>query len=186
MPGPTHVDPILYEHLRALAHRIHGEGGSSPASLAPTALLHEAWVKLARSDGEYTDRRHFVAVAARAMRQILVDRARARRSLKRGNDARQVTLADLGAQPCTVDVLVVDAAIERLAAEDPVAADVFVLRCFGGLTVPECAEVLERSPRSIDMKWRFARSFLATELDMIEGTDGSAPASRARSADSPT
>lgn len=163
MPNP--LDPSVYDHLRRLAHRIHQERGSGGETIAPTALLHEAWAKIARNDHSFANRGHFCAVAARAMRQILVDRARGRGRLKRGENPQRTTISGLSGPSPTVDLLELDDAIERLGQEDAVAADVVVLRAFGGLTVPECAEALGVSPRSINSKWRFARAYLATELD---------------------
>ncbi len=164
MFNPAEIDELVYDHLKALALRIHAN--RQDASFAPTELLHEAWEKLVRSRGDFETKSHFVAVGARAMRQILVDRAKARVRLKRGGGARRTTLAGLGAKPVVVDLIAMDDAIRKLAALDEVAADVLVLRCLGGLTVHECAEALSRSPRSIDTKWRVARSFVATELDV--------------------
>jgi len=162
------LDPETYAHLRALAGRIHARKGGRDATMQPTALLHEAWMKIASSSGKYTDREHFLAVAARAMRQILVDRARGRLSQKRGGDWRQVTLTGLGDDQSAsrlLDVLELDAALEKLEAVDSDAARIAVLRTFGGMTAPEAAEVMGMSVRSLQRSWRFARVFLAQQLE---------------------
>ena len=157
------LDAETYAHLRALAGRVHA--GRRQGTLQPTALLHEAWLKVARSNCQFTDREHFLAVAARAMRQILVDRARARMSQKRGGDRHQVTLSGVGDDPHRIiDVLGLDAAMTKLEAVDPVAAKVAVMRTFGGMTAPETAEALGTSLRSVERAWRFARVFLAQQL----------------------
>ena len=160
----TELDAELYAHLRALAGRIHAERGSSADTLQPTALLHEAWEKLARSRGTWADRSHFVAVAARAMRQVMIDRARARGALQR-NVGRRTTLSGVGDDPRSeIDVLDLDAALRDLEALDPRSAQVALLRTFGGLSVPEIAAALDLSTRTINEDWRFARAWLATRL----------------------
>jgi RNA polymerase sigma factor (TIGR02999 family) len=163
VPAPE-LDEALYDHLRRVAFRVHHSAGNRGDTLGPTALLHEAWVKLSKGNAKYADRSHFIAVAARAMRHILVDRARASRSDKHGNGARRTTLSRIGEVDLSVDLLDLHAAIESLAAIDALAADVVVLRAFGGLTVAEVAEVVGKSGRHVDLKWRVARAYLAKEL----------------------
>ena len=159
------LDPEVYAHLRALAERIYAERGRGQQTLQPTALLHEAWMKLARSSSRYESRAHFVAVAARAMRQILVNRAEARNAEKRGGGKHHTTLSGVaGAPEMTFDVLALDRALTELEAADPRSAEVAMLRTFGGLTVPEVAEAIKLSPRTVDRSWRFARAFLADRL----------------------
>ena len=159
------LDEEVYDHLRALAGRIHAERGQGSVTLQPTALLHEVWEKLSASSSRYNSRAHFVAVAARAMRQILVDRARARATAKRGGGLQQTTLSGVGGGlPRALDVLALDRALKELEALDPQAAEVVLLRTFGGLTVPEVAESLGVSARTVDRTWRFARAFLASHL----------------------
>lgn len=165
MPTPPPLDAETYAWLRNLAGRIHAERGRS-ATLNPTALLNEAWLKVASSSSTYESKQHFLAIAARAMRQILVDRSRARLSQKRGGDWQQVTLTGVGDDPGNLhDVLDLDAALSKLEAVDPDAAQVAVLRTFGGLTAPEAAEALGVSVRTLQRHWRFARVFLAQQLD---------------------
>ena len=138
------LDPELYAQLRALASRVRGSRG---ATLQPTALLHEAWMKLERSQTRFESRAHFIAVAAKAMRQILVNRARDRDTAKRGGGARRTTLTGLGESQDTVDLLALDRALDALEEVDPDAARVVLMRAFGGLTLAEVAEVLEVSER---------------------------------------
>lgn len=159
------LDPETYAHLRALAGRIHAEKGRRQATMQPTALLHEAWMKVANSSSKYNDREHFLAVAARAMRQILVDRARARLSQKRGGGWEQVTLSGVGDDgEAMLDVLDLDDALKQLEQVDPAAAQVALLRTFGGMTAPEAAQAMNTSVRTLQRQWRFARVFLAQRL----------------------
>ncbi|MCB9760724.1 MAG: sigma-70 family RNA polymerase sigma factor [Alphaproteobacteria bacterium] len=160
------LDQDVYAHLRALAERIYAERGGSHPTLQPTALLHEAWMKLERSSSRYVSRAHFIAVAARAMRQILVNRARARSAQKRGGEAQhRTTLSGIGTDPnAVVDVLTLDEALQALEAVNPRAAEVALLRTFGGLTVPEVAEATGLSEATVGRAWRFARVFLADRL----------------------
>ncbi len=158
-------DEEIYKHLHALAGRIHKERGGEGSTIQPTALLHEAWEKLARSSSRFRSRAHFMAVAARAMRQVMISRARARNANKRGGDWVRATLTGLGEDaPQLVDVIDLDNAIRELEKLDPGAAEVVMLRTFGGLTVEEVAEVTNASSRTVARTWRFARSFLADRL----------------------
>jgi len=156
----------VYAHLRAVAARIHHERTGGNASIRPTELLHEAWMKVERGQMEFASRTHFLRVAAKAMRQILVDRARTAGRQKRGGDRRQTTLTGLSGEPDdVVDVLALDDALSALKEVDPTAEELVVLRVFGGLTVPEAAESLGMSPRKVNYVWRFARAFLSRRLD---------------------
>ena len=160
----------LYDELRRLsgayvAAEAHG------LTLSATGLVHEAYLKLI-AGGDWADRAHFMAIAARAMRQILTDRARARRASKRGGEARAVTLDyDLlgahlpGADPDAHEqVLAVDAALERLSARDEHLGRLVELRFFGGLEVGEAAEVLGVSARTAARQWARAKAHLLAEL----------------------
>lgn len=150
----------LYKELKSIAsNRLRG----SNQSLHTTELVHEAFLKLVGSEkSTYSDRTHFCAVAARAMRQILIDRARGKRRLKRGGRERPVRLADsdVVVLDSEVDVLSLDEALSELARFDDRLARIVELRAFGGLTVDEVAAVLEVSPRSVDSHWRLARAWL--------------------------
>lgn len=159
--------PLVYDRLRALARgQLARERPGH--TLQATALVHEAWFKLANlPDVALQDRAHFLAVAARAMRQILVDHARGRGAAKRGGDWDRVTLDAALAQldRGAVDVVDLDGALERLADMDPRKARVVELRFFGGLTLPETAEVLGVSTRTAEGDWYMARAWLRRELD---------------------
>ena len=157
------LDPAIYSHLRELAGRIHQERGGS-ATLQPTALVNEAWMKVQRHGGEFRDRKHFVAVACRAMRQILVDYARNRLAQKRGGALHRTTVEGIGISSEPVDFLALDAALEELARAKPRAAEVAQLRVFGGLTVAEVAGVMNIGTSTVDRTWRTARAFLGARL----------------------
>ena len=155
------LDPEVYKHLKAIAGRISSSRRGLD-TIQPTALLHEAWEKLARNEREYNSREHFMATAAQAMRQILVDRARARLTDKRGGGALQrTTLSGLPGGDRTLDVLMLDDALNKLEALDPQAARIALLRTFSGMTVEETAETMNLSPRSVNRNWRFARAYLS-------------------------
>ena len=157
------LDPDVYDHLRRLARRIQSEMGNSP--VPATGLVHEAWEKLARGEAKWADRPHFLALCARAMRQILIDAARARNSQKRGGARRRTTLAGLAGSGVSVDLIALEQALDKLEAMDSSAADVVVLRTFGGLTMEEIAAELGCSRRTAQHRWAFGRAFLLTELD---------------------
>lgn len=146
-----------------------------PAShtLQPTALVHEAFLKLVDRDAvEYADRGHFLAVAATAMRQILIDHARTRGAAKRGGDRRRVALEDApvnGAGADQLDLLALDEALTRLAALDGRQARVVELRFFGGLSVKETGEALGVSPRTVELDWRMAKAWLSRALSEAGG-----------------
>jgi RNA polymerase sigma factor (TIGR02999 family) len=158
--------PILYTELRRIAGRyIHRERPGQ--TLQATALVHEAYLRLLR-EGERTwqNRTHFIAIAACSMRQILIERARARGALKRGGDRHRLTLHDgVAATPGpTADLLALDEALTRLADLDPQQARIVELRYFGGLTIEETAEELGVSPATVKRGWSVARAWLHREL----------------------
>jgi len=164
--------PLVYEELRRLAaHYINRERPGQ--TLQATALVNEAFVRLVgeRARG-FENRAHFVAIAALSMRQILVQRARARRAAKRGGAPARVTLEET-MQPAeaqhrgssdVVDVLVLDEALTRLASLDAELARVVELRYFGGLTIEETAEAMHSSPATVKRQWTMARAWLKREL----------------------
>jgi len=158
--------PLVYSELRQLAHaRLRREAPGR--TLQTTALVHEAYVRLV--DGaqvEWESRSHFYAVCARLMRRILVDRARARGSLKRGGHVPQIALGDwLEAVPARdEELLALDRALERLAGSDPRKGAVVELRYFGGLTIEETAEALGVSRDTVMRDWQMARVWLRREL----------------------
>ncbi len=154
--------PLVYQELHALAHRqlAHRRPGQT---LNSTALVHEAYIKLVgQSEGQWQDRQHFFAVAATAMRHIIVDYARHRRALKRGGNA-QPTLLDeerVAVEDKAEEILALDEALVHLAAADERLARTVELRFFGGLSIEETAQVLGRSERTVKRDWRKARAFL--------------------------
>jgi RNA polymerase sigma factor (TIGR02999 family) len=157
---------LAYEDLRAIAHRRLLAGGRG-GTLATTALVHEAYLKLAgREGGTWESRSHFYAFAARAMRHILVDRARRAHAERRGGDAVRIPLeeATVGTADGAADVLRVHEAVEQLADRHPRMAQVVELRFFGGLSVPEVAGVLDASVRTVEREWTRAKAYLLESL----------------------
>ena len=158
--------PLLYDELRTLAAR-QFRGQPADHTLQPTVLVHEAFLRLVGRPGkDWNDRKHFFAVAATAMRHILVNHARAKNADKRGGGERPVLLNDeiVGSSGQNLDVLDLNDALEKLETIDPRKHRVVELRFFAGLTVPEVAEVLDLSVTSIESEWRAARAWLSVEL----------------------
>jgi RNA polymerase sigma factor (TIGR02999 family) len=163
--------PIIYAELRKLAaHRLAEEKPGQ--TLQPTALVHEAYIRLVDVERvqHWDSRGHFFAAAAEAMRRILVDNARRKKREKHGGDRKRVDLDDAAQvgdeSPAMYDhLLELDEALERLAEQDPQSADLVKLRYFAGLTIPQAAQVLGVSPRKADQIWSFARLWLQRELD---------------------
>jgi len=159
--------PLVYDELRRLAAQklAHEKAGQT---LQATALVHEAYLRLVGNDKapHWDSRRHFFAAAAEAMRRILVDRARDRGRLKRGGGWRRLRLdqIDLPVAEPPDEVLDLDEALEKLAREDPLAADLVKLRFFAGLTLQQAASTLGLPRRTADRYWAFARSWLYEEL----------------------
>ena len=157
--------PMVYEELRAIARRRIPAGGER--TLSTTALVHEAYLKLFdHTHLTVNDRKHFYALAARAMRQILIDHARRRSTAKRGGGQVRIDLEDatIGVEDRAAELLALDQALKRLATLDERMAQVVELRFFGGLSVEETAEVLGVDPRTIKRDWRRARAVLHQEL----------------------
>jgi RNA polymerase sigma factor (TIGR02999 family) len=161
--GDIPLTPDLYAHLRALAGRVYYDRRDADLTLQPTALVHEAWMKLAGHPG-FESRLHFFRAAALAMRQILVDHERARRASKRGGDDSRTTLSGLPGESLEFDLLELDLSLHRLQELDPEAAEVVVLRCFGGLTLAETAQAIGLSDRTVSTRWRHARAWLLANL----------------------
>ena len=156
----------LYEELRALA-ALHMRGARVGHMLQPTALVHEAFLRMqGRAVMGVTGRTHFMAVASKAMRRVLVDHARARDAEKRGGGVTHVTVGAESAitQDRTENVLAVEAALEKLAIEDPQAERIVEMRFYAGMTEAEIADVLNVSDRWVRNQWAFARSWLRREL----------------------
>ena len=165
--GPAALMPLVYGELRRIAASyIRRERRGQ--TLQATALVNEAFVRLSNEQTRaFASRTHFLAIAALSMRQILVQRARARAALKRGGAPLRVTLGDalVVSQPSSVDVLELDRALERLAARDPTLARIVELRYFGGLTVEETAEATDVSPATVKRQWAVARAWLKCALE---------------------
>ncbi len=157
--------PLVYAELRRQAGRaMDGERGDH--TLQPTALVHEAYLRLVGSQVRWESRAHFVRVAARAMRNVLVDHARARRTDKRGQGRDRAALDGVLAayEERHLDVLAVHDALERLHAVDEPLARLVELRFFAGLSIEETARVLEISTATVERHWRVARLWLRREL----------------------
>jgi RNA polymerase sigma factor (TIGR02999 family) len=158
--------PHVYDELRAVAERLMREERLDH-TLQATALVHEAYLKLVdQTRVQWQDRAHFFAVAAQALRRILVDHARAHGRVKRGGGQTRVLLRDelLASYQPEVDVVALDEALARLAAKHPDHARIVEMRFFAGLTVDEVAALLEVTPRTVERKWRFARAWLKQAL----------------------
>jgi RNA polymerase sigma-70 factor, ECF subfamily len=165
-PAVDQLMPVVYEQLRRLAKR-HLAGQRRGHTLQTTDLVNEAYLKLAhRRETEWKDRPHFVAVASRAMRCVLVDYARGRCSAKRGGNPVRVSLteAEQGAEPGSAEIIAVHDALTRLAGIDPRKSQIVELRYFGGLSVEEIAELIGLSARTVKREWRWARAWLYREL----------------------
>jgi RNA polymerase sigma factor (TIGR02999 family) len=160
--------PLVYDELRKLAAaRMAAESPGN--TLQPTALVHEAYLRLvssAKPQAAFDGRGHFFAAAAEAMRRILVDAARRKHTDKHGGDRTRIDLdvAAPVAPDLRHDLVALDAALTKLAAVDPQAARLVELRHFAGLSVPEAAQALDISPRTADRVWAFARAWLHREL----------------------
>jgi RNA polymerase sigma factor (TIGR02999 family) len=156
----------VYDCLRELAtawFRAERAGHT----LQPTALVNEAYLRLSAADRQIEERTRFGGAAALAMRRVLVDHARRRNATKRGGDLVRLDLGlvDPAGESRDVDVLVLDEALTALAGEHDRAARVVELRFFGGLTVEQAASLLDVSPRTIELDWRFARAWLLDRLE---------------------
>jgi RNA polymerase sigma factor (TIGR02999 family) len=154
--------PLVYDELRDLAAR-YMDRESAGQTLQPTALVHEAWLRLTTEDARlWSDRAHFFRTAAQAMRRILVERARAKTRLKRGANAKALDIHDFDLAEATMDerVLLVDEMLERMERENPQGARVITLRFFGGLTETEIAAMDGVTERTVRRQWAFARARL--------------------------
>lgn len=164
-----HLFSVAYEELRRLAAAVRRDDPA--ASLSPTGLVNEAWIKLARNPAvAHTSPLHFRRIAARAMRQVLIEAARRRQAGKRGAGIRAITLdesLDAGVETAA-DVIALDAAIDALASLHPRQAQMVEARFFGGLDIPETAALLGVSEATVQRDWRAARAWLARELRPAE------------------
>ena len=160
--------PVVYDELRQLAQR--RLAGEAPGhTLQPTALVHEAYLRLLGTDGAgrpWDNEGHFFGAAAEAMRRILIDRARAKGARKRGGDRARIelTLEEITLDAVPEEILDLDEALQRLAREEPVKAELVKLRFFAGLSVRQAASVLGISSTTGDRYWAYARAWLFHEL----------------------
>jgi RNA polymerase sigma factor (TIGR02999 family) len=157
--------PLVYDELRALADSCMRRERSGH-TLQPTALVHEAFLRLVDEKLHLQNRAHFFGVAAQAMRQILVEHARARHALKRGGEAQKLALDEALDQPeeREVDLIALDDALNDLARFDPQQARIVELRYFAGLTIEETAQLLGISPATVKREWNLARAWLHREI----------------------
>jgi len=159
--------PLVYEELRRIARRqVRRERPNQ--TLQPTALVHEAWLRLMASRHLSPENRaHFLGIAANAMRQILVERARARHAQKRDGGRHRLTIDEnmLRESGKPIDVEALDEALTRLAETEPEYARIVELRFFAGLTVEEAAEALDMSPATLKRRWALAKAWLLRELE---------------------
>ena len=167
---------VLYRELRRLAESAM-RAERINHTLQPTALVHEAFLRLASDHGRFESRAHFLGVAAAAMRRVLVDHARGRNAQKRGRGATLVTVDDLDdlPQPASedLDLVVLDDALSRLSSLDARQGQIVELRFFGGLSVEEAAVVVGVSERTIKREWQLSRAWLRREIARIEGQHAS-------------
>lgn len=163
--APDQLLSLLYDELHRLAE-LAMRGERPDHTLQPTALVHEAYLRLVDANVDWNDRVHFLSTAATVMRRVLVDHARARTRQKRGGDAVKVELNEAlvaGAEPSYL-VLALDRALDRLAELDARKSRVVELHCFGGLTYDETAAALDISAATVDRDLRMARAWLYREL----------------------
>jgi RNA polymerase sigma-70 factor (ECF subfamily) len=154
--------PLVYDELRRIARRCMSNQSSSN-TLQPTALVHEAYLRLARHDSmDWQDRAHFFALAAQMMRQILVDHARKQAAAKRGGNALTVVVDEGSAisRERNLDLIALDDAMKRLASLDPRQCQIVELRFFGGLSIEETAQTVNISPATTKREWATARLWL--------------------------
>jgi RNA polymerase sigma factor (TIGR02999 family) len=164
-PRAEEVAPLVYDELRrvAAAYMRRERPGQT---IQTTALVHEAYLRLAQSGTPWSDRRHFVGIAARSMRQILVERARARGAHKRWGGMNRVSITDslaLAADPETM-LPALDEAVRKLEQIDPEQAKIVELRYFAGMSVEEAADAMGMSPATLKRRWALARAWLFREL----------------------
>jgi RNA polymerase sigma factor (TIGR02999 family) len=161
--------PLVYDQMRRLARSFMVRQNSGHTMQA-TDLVHEAYLKLVRGeDASWQNRRHFMAVAGRAMRSILVDYARAKKRIKRKAGEKRVPLDDMiqGYQDRSVDILALDESLERLGRQDPRLVQIVEMRFFSGFSVKEIAEILNLSSRTVERDWGVARRFLRRWMDEV-------------------
>jgi RNA polymerase sigma factor (TIGR02999 family) len=158
--------PLVYEELRRLA-AVRLAGNAAGQTLQPTALVHEAWLRLVAESGRtWENRAHFYRAAAMAMRQILIDRARQKASLKRGGHWQRLDIADIDLKAASPDdrVLLIEESLQRLEQIDPESGEIVMLKFFAGLSNKESARTLGISEATVERRWSYAKARL---LQMI-------------------
>lgn len=161
----TALLPIVYDDLRRLARGLIRTDGLQ--TLTATALVHEAWLRVSKSqEPQWENRRHFFGAAAQAMRRILLNRIRDKHRLKRGGGHEHLPAdeVDIAAPMPDDDMLAVDEALQRLEQEDALVAEIVSLRFFAGLMWPEIAEITGMTERELNRQWTYARAWLKTEI----------------------
>ena len=166
--------PLVYDELRVLAGSYFARRQAGH-TLQPTALVHDAYLKLAGGEGQWQNRAHFMAVAAKAMRQILMNHARDKAAVKRGGGAAKITIIE-AVTPVTdesdadrrLDLIALDEALTKLAAVSERQARITELRFFGGLTIADTAHVVGVSTTTVEDDWHMARAWLGRELQAAE------------------
>src|SRR5216117_931718 len=163
--------PLVYEELRKLAaHKMANEAAGQ--TLQPTALVHEVWMRLvAKENPKFANRAHFFAAAAEAMRRILIDNARRKRAQRHGGGQKQVNLEDVEIASAMADdqLLAVNEALDKLAAQDKQKAELVKLRYFIGMTIEEAAQILGVSEPTAKRYWAYARAWLHAEIRKGKG-----------------
>jgi len=164
-PPADELAPLVYDELRRLAAS-YMRRERPGQTLQATALVHEAYMRLATAGTPWTDKRHFIGIAARSMRQILVEHARARGAQKRWAGLDRVSMTDSLAVAADPESMLpaLDEALERLEAIDPEQARIVELRFFVGLSIEEAADALDMSPATLKRRWALARAWLFREL----------------------
>jgi RNA polymerase sigma factor (TIGR02999 family) len=166
---PAELLPLVYDELHKLAAaKLAGEAPGY--TLDATALVHEVWLKLGEASVEWQDRTHFLRTAATTMRRILVDRARAKLTAKRGGEIARVEFADIAAPLPDPELLALEEALTKLATIKPDHANLVELRFFAGMTGDETAKALGVSPVTADRMWRYAKAWLKVELSVTSPT----------------
>jgi len=159
--------PEVYDELRVVARGMLGRADRAGFTLQATAVVHEAWARLARNGAKPNDRHHLVMLASRVIRQVVIDHARGRKRIKRGGDREKMPLLDeavVSAESCAIDLIALDEALGELAGFGERQAQVVELKFFGGLSMLEIAEVIGVSKRTVEDDWSAARAWLEEQL----------------------
>ena len=160
--------PLVYDELRRIAGARMAQEAAGQ-TLQPTALVHEAWLRMVGEGARtWENRAHFFGAASEAMRRILIDNARRKSRLKRGGDRERVDIADLDLAAAAPDdkMLLINEALEQLKAEDPEKARIVVMKFFGGLTNQEVAKALDVTERTVERQWAYAKAWLFRQVRM--------------------